>query len=265
MAAQLFTLGVAGHVYYLLAIFTAAGSNSILDKHVPVSVCKSILPAICVGYILPTVFMFLPFQDDFLWEQVMAFWQPTPLLVAILTVLFAACLELHDQRSRRRQAAAEGKSDFDVIADKAMDWYNKRDVNALKTIYAFVFASSALVHVSVVLHAWMNTSKSVLSVFAYLFGLDSSMPSPFVSDWGIDDPAEIALILFKNDMLFSSLPLLIFLLYTVWAIRSNGYITTQTAQKVAVAVLVGQVVVGPPATYAGLWYWRETVLADLSD
>jgi hypothetical protein len=265
MAAQLFTLGKAGHVYYLLAMFTASSSNNMLNKHVPVSVCKAIFPAICIAYILPTVMMFLPFRNDFLWEQVMAFWQPTPLFFAILTVLLATLIGVYEERARRSRAAAEGKSDFDVKVDKAMDWYNKRDVEALQTTYAFLFVSSALVHVSVILYAWMNTDKSALSVFAYLFGLDASMPSPFVSDWGISDPAQISLILFKNDMLFSSLPLLIFLLYTIWEIRGYGYISSQTAQKVAVAVLAGQVIVGPPATYAGLWYWRETVLAGLSD
>lgn len=109
----------------------------------------------------------------------------------------------------------------------------------------------------------MDTGRSIINVLASLMGLDESMPSPFAGGWETPNPAEGALIFFKFDMLFSAVPLLIFLLYTVWDIRRWGYISTATALRVALAVIVGQVFVGPPATYAGAWYWRESVIAGL--
>lgn len=249
IGAQLRGLGLVGHLYYLAAIFTA--SNSVIERHVPVAVSKAVLPAVCLGYILPTIMMFLPFQDDTIWERLIVFWQPTPALVAALTILIAAGIRLYESSKHAH------KDKYTATVDQAKDWYNKRDLAALKTTYAFVFASSALLHVSIVLYAWTDSRLSLAGIFC-------NLPSPFVSDWGITDLAEATLIFFKYDLVFSSIPLLVFLLHTIWDIRKLGYITTSTALETVLAVLVGQVVVGPPATYAGLWYWRETVLADLS-
>lgn len=259
------TLGKVGHLYYLLSIFTAPGTNRVIDTHVPVPVSRAVLPALCIGYILPMILMFVPFRDDVLWERMVIFWQPSPVLFAVLTMLFSAGLRCVEERKARIRAALDGKTDHQIIVERAADLYNKREVDSLKTTYAFVFFASALVHVTTVVYSWLATGRSISTTIASLLGLDASMPSIFAGRWGTPDPAEGALIFFKFDMLFSAAPLLIFLLYTVWDIRKWGYISTSDAQKVAVAVLGGQVLVGPAATYAGLWYWRESVIADLCD
>lgn len=52
-------------------------------------------------------------------------------------------------------------------------------------------------------------------------------------------------------------------LYTVWDLRRRGYATTRAAGTAAAGLVLGQVLVGPGASYAGLWMWREGVLAGL--
>lgn len=238
--------------------------NSVVDRQVPVSVSKAVLPAICLGYILPTALIFLPFQNDFISERLIAFWQFSPVIFAILAFLFAASLKAHDDRKALLQGIQEGKTKNEIIVDQALEVYDNSELNSLKATYAFVFSASALVHVTVVLYSWIDSGKSITTILASFMGLDASMPNPFSGGWDAVGPAESALTIFKFDMLFSAVPLLVFLLYTVWDIRKKGYITTPTAQKVAVAVITGQILVGPAATYAGLWYWRESVIAGLS-
>lgn len=210
------------------------------------------LPAVCLGYVLPTILMFIPFRDHAIQDRFTAFWQPSPLWAGILSVLFATVLGAYEKRR------LTGKTEFGAAVEKIMDWYTKREVPALKNTYAFLFATSALVHVSVVLYAWLEGG---LPALWRLFG---DVPSIFVGTAGLTDPAEGVFTMLKYDLIFSALPMLMFLLYTVWDIRSLGYITTATARNVAAAVLVGEVLVGPAATYAGLWYWRESVFLDLS-
>lgn len=196
--------------------------------------------------------MFIPFQDDALRDRLTAFWQPTPVWCSLLVVLFTSLVGRWEQRR------LTGKTEFDVAVERAKAWYTKREVSALKSTYSFVFATSALVHITVVLYAWLEGG---LPTLWRLFG---DVPNPLVGTTGMTNPAETVVAILKYDLIFTVLPMLLFLLYTVWDIRSLGYITTPTARKVAAGVLMGQILVGPAATYAGLWYFRECVFEDLS-
>lgn len=42
-----------------------------------------------------------------------------------------------------------------------------------------------------------------------------------------------------------------------------GYITTQKARNIFLALCTGYILVGPGASTVGLWYWREGVVASL--
>lgn len=211
------------------------------------------LPAVCLGYILPTILMFIPFQDDALRDRFTAFWQPSPLWAGILSVIFATVLGVYE---KRRLA---GKTGFGAAVEKVMTWYTKREMSALKNTYAFVFASSALIHISIVLYAWLEGG---LPALWRLFG---DVPNIFVGTSEITDPAEGVFVMLKYDFIFSVTPMLVFLLYTVWDIRNLGYITTPTARNAVASLLAGYVLVGPAAAYAGLWYWRESVFDSLSN
>jgi hypothetical protein len=245
----MYGMGWIAHVYFLFAVFT--GTNRIAEKRVSVYDSEAILPAICIGYMLPTILMLLPFSNLTTRNHLGAIWQITPLFCAALTISISTCLRLSDTEPLAGRTYTEGH------IDKISRWYNKRDVDALKLMYAFVFASSAIVHIAVVLYTWIESGVSLWSWF-------TDLPNPFASEWGILDPAEMTHVFFRYDILFSSLPILIFLLYTTWDMRRLGYITTATTKGAVLALVIGQVTVGPAATYAAVWYWRETVWAELS-
>lgn len=264
MLAQLFSLGKVGHFYYLFSILTTPGFNTVVDKQVPISVSKAVLPAMVLGYILPTILMFMPFQDDTVSEKFIAFWQFSPAVFAVLSSLFAATIKASDDRQERRQGILEGKTEDEIVIKKALRTYDNVEVDPLKSTYTFVFFTSALVHVTSVLYSWIESGKSLTSVVSSFIGLDAGIQNLFSSSWDAAEPAQNSLALFKLDMLYSAAPLVIFLMYTIWDIRKRGYVTTAAAQKAAVGVVAGSVLVGPAATYAGLWYWRESVLAGLA-
>lgn len=52
----------------------------------------------------------------------------------------------------------------------------------------------------------------------------------------------------------------VFGLYTVWDLRTRGYITNREARWAALTYTLGFGLVGAGADYTGLWYWRECVL-----
>ncbi|VUC30009.1 unnamed protein product [Clonostachys rosea] len=47
-------------------------------------------------------------------------------------------------------------------------------------------------------------------------------------------------------------------------LRGKGYISNQRAVKAMMLLLIGQVAIGPGATWAALWNWREGVISSLS-
>lgn len=54
---------------------------------------------------------------------------------------------------------------------------------------------------------------------------------------------------------------LTFSLFTVWDLWRREVVTSREARLAALGCLVGPVLVGPGALSAGLWYWRECIVA----
>ncbi|KAJ6481201.1 FAD binding domain-containing protein [Mycena vitilis] len=121
----------------------------------------------------------------------------------------------------------------------AFDMYKNADVAPLQDAFRAAFGIAFFAHASTVYRAAHHTLLSpALLVKATLRGVHA-------------DP----------DFALYALTTALWSLYSVYELRRTGWATTKRAGLAAAAVLAGQVLVGPVATYAALWYWREGVRA----
>lgn len=219
-----------------------ADKGDIVSQSVPLEVGKAILPAFIVGYVLPTVMMFVPLGDISATQNMVAFWQPSPIYAAALTAIIAAFI----RRARTNKTKSKSKTVRKTAESVS---------GPLKSAYAFAFVQFALAHVSLIGYIMSHPGLSLNHVF-----LD--LPHPF-GEWDLSDPTRAIFIFMKFDMLFYVLSVLVYLLYNIWDLMKLGCVSTQDATRATVATFAGQVLVGPGATYVGVWRWREEALTKL--
>lgn len=242
---QLLGIGRIGPAHTILSSFFTHELPT--GRPIPVSVANSLVPAITLGFVIPTIFVFVPVPSIRSWQNLLALWQFGPPLFNILTNVFSAGLERW-QRGNKSVAEYKGEHQFDC--------YEKKDVPILKSVYTYAFAVQATAHIATLSYAWMHPGISIAKTF---FGL----PNPFAPSWNLPDLfAEVATF-FRYDMAIAVTSFLSGNLYSIWDLRRLGYIKTTDAIKAGLAVVAGQFLVGPGATWAGLWYWREEKLASL--
>ncbi|KAI1800760.1 putative monooxygenase [Daldinia bambusicola] len=242
---QLTGIGRVGPAHAILSILFTHELPT--GRAIPVSVAKSLVPAITLGYVLPTVLALSPIPDFGRWQNLLALWTFTPPLFNVLTSAFSAGLE----RWQRGEKSAE-----EYEEEHRYDRYETTDVPILKSVYTYAFAVQATVHIATLSYAWMHPGISIAKTF---FGL----PNPFTPSWNLNGIfAELATF-FKYDMVFAVTSFVCSNLYSIWDLRRLGYIKTTEAVKAGLAVIAGQFVVGSGATWAGLWKWREEKLASL--
>src|SRR3954451_17944183 len=97
-------------------------------RHIPVAYAKALLPALVLGYLIPTIAVYIPFSDPnmYLTQGLVALWQPTPFFVNLLLFVFT---------SFSGKSASESKS------------VNKRaETMYLNRISLTLFAVSAITH-----------------------------------------------------------------------------------------------------------------------
>ncbi|EOD44034.1 putative fad binding domain protein [Neofusicoccum parvum UCRNP2] len=234
-AYQLMGIGKIAPLYYLVSLFT---SNSPLytrttGRSIPASVAKALLPALCIGYVIPTILMFLPYDDLATQQNRIAFWQPFPIYVAALTFGISSLICLVDPGQ-----------------PLDLELFELKDVLALQAGYAFAFFATAATHISAVFYILANSSTSISEVFF-------NLPRPGAA-WG--EVANPVFVFFKYDMLLCFAAVFVWCLYSILELRRTGYITSEQAVKAAAVTTAAQLVVGPGAAYSGVWAWRESVI-----
>ncbi|KAI0853831.1 putative monooxygenase [Daldinia vernicosa] len=242
---QLLGIGCIGPTHAILSsLFT---HESPTGRSIPVSVAKSLVPAITLGFVIPTIFLLIPVPSIRGWQNLLALWQFGPPLFNVLTKVFSVGLE-RVKYGNQSAAKREKEHQFDL--------YEKKDVPILKSVYTYAFAVQATAHIATLSYIWMHPGISIAKTF---FGL----PNPLTPSWNLPDLFSEVATFFRYDMALAVTSFLIGNLYSIWDLRRLGYIKTTEAIKAALAVVAGQFLVGSGATWAGLWYWREEKLASL--
>jgi hypothetical protein len=182
---------------------------------------RTLLPALLVGYLLPTMLMYAPNIDIMTRQFFVAFWQPSPIFVNIIWVSLSAILLGKERR---------GPSD---------------SISYIKATYAASTAISALVHIGVIA-ACLTSNNPDLSIAKVLL--------PGTRDH--NSMSKAMHFIFKADYWIIVGAALTSCVVAAWDLK---YLRTSKAGFIRpVALLIAAAVaVGPGAAYSAFWYFRE--------
>lgn len=223
-AAQVW--GLSRTAPFFAALGVLQGYELPTGRSVKPDIAKAILPALALGYVVPTILkLTLPTSNGTGWQDLNTLWKVSPVTVCCLISAFAAAVPGDTSRQ---------------VKDKQHLPHQNTDVAILKSVYTCAFLVQATIHIAAFAYAYYHPDISVAGTFLNLL-------SP--TTWSHSDIATIACS--TNN------------LYSIWNLRRQGYIRSGDAIKAAVALCVGQLVVGPGAAWAGLAFWREDVIAGI--
>lgn len=239
-------------IYYLFAL--AAGDASTANPKIASGVAEVALPATILAYVVPGALMALiPLTAT---EVSRSMFTPqslvtyafflAPVAVPLLTTAISKAM-----RWCRRSDGPKREGEYDGIkglvetCNKESYHHQPTKDSPLKTAYAVSFAIQAAQHVYTLSRAFIVSSAGQLSLTAAVGNifLKPTVPGQQFSSISLYAGATLA-----------------FGLYTVWDLRRRGYTTDREASKASLGYISGQVLFGPGAMYAGLWWWREGVL-----
>lgn len=231
LTAQFTGFSLVAPVYFLLS---ALGTTVPVDRPVPLAVARSLGPALILSLTVP-----FALKLTGTWVGIdSGLWLPAVLLsplTAILSFIIGKWENLRHPMSDDEKA-------------KNIQWYETRDIPVLKVTYALIFAIQAVVHITTLVYSYpaVTTADTFSGLLQSLHLLSFS---------------EIVSTAATSDIFWTQIATAAYSIWAIWILRSQGYITTATAFKAAVTVAAGQLTVGTGATWIGLWYWREDLIA----
>lgn len=211
-------------------------------RPVPLGYAKALLPALVIGYLIPTIALFLPDSDpeQKLRQFLVFLWQPSPLyvngLLSILSRVFASS-------NTNTPALVEARKGTATVQEQ------NQDVKYLNSIYTVAFVATAAAHLAT--FYVMLTSTDPQHSFTHVF------VKPH--DWGQSGVTKGLHAIFQADYWIIFLASLVWAYLAVWDLKRGGK-TDVSLFTAAVLIVVGSAVVGPAAALAGVWYWRENVM-----
>lgn len=202
-----------------------------LNREVPIAFSSSLLWANIVGYVVPTVLMFIPWSSPYAVQNFEALWQASPMFVP----LFCQILGYFRAPSSSDEPAKKGNRDFP-------------DVAYLKNIYVVTGALGLLLHVFCAVKISASHDVSFDSVFWPNF---SPQPKPL---------GEGLRAIFMADFWGFYIATYIWLCMAVWDVKRVGR-TRVNVVKASILIAIGHLLIGPGASMSAVWYWRENALA----
>ncbi|KAH7042133.1 hypothetical protein B0J12DRAFT_674744 [Macrophomina phaseolina] len=236
-AGQLFGLGIVLPVYVLAFYSNSKGTAYWMpaERYIPEVTSKALLPSLVVGFLIPSAVMVSLSGIEPYAQEVIAFWQITPMLVVLLTEALSGLLRAIPPTDRKSKAPVEDYQGFDLPH--------------LRRLYGAQFLIAAGVHVAVLASLVVSSTWSVAGVF-----VPRSPKSP------VSTVAAGMAIFFKFDLLLVALATFVWVVLNIIDMRRVGIAAVSLPKAVSVLV-VGYIVVGPGATVAAFWKWREEKMA----
>jgi hypothetical protein len=234
---QLRGIGVIAPIYFAVSTYISSPITYFApsSRNLAPSTAKAILLAVLVGYVLPSMMLFLPLENAPVARQFfIALWQPVPVYVVILTEIFSRIIK-HVEQSKSMTPSADSKLNLDLPS--------------LQVLYAVTGCIAACFHFAL-LAGWIVSGGNFLAkVFIPVdsFGQVSSL-------------ADGIFIFFQNDFLLVAAASLLWCWSSMWDLYRMG-ISNVSIWAALAGLMLGSVAVGPGATVAAVWYWREGILS----
>ncbi|KAG9250269.1 uncharacterized protein F5Z01DRAFT_379856 [Emericellopsis atlantica] len=243
IAVQIFGVGLVAPIYFILSILSDRGDA--LEIVVPPQIAKSVFPATIISYAIPTFLMLVPTSDVELQQNVIASWQPSPLTLAVVTTFLGVVIK----------QAASGTAPKNPMAKKTQESAVsvENPLSTLKFVYGLTFTVAFACHVVILGYIVTEPELSLRGVFC-------NIPAPFAV-WDLGNPVKTMGIFMRYDLLLLTASILVFLAYNAYDLVNLGCVGSSEAVKAVAYTAVGQVLVGPAASYVGFWSWRESALA----
>jgi hypothetical protein len=232
--AQLFGLGIV-LPFYVLAFFISSSRTAYwmpAERFVPERFSKAVLPALIMGFLAPSAMMIAPVvypsAQEYI-QQIIAFWQVTPVLTSWLAEVIARCLPVSVSGDKRRH----------------VEDYSGLDMANLNRLYGIVFFVAASTHAAVMLAVVWVAGLSVSGIF---------LPHQTVGP--VSSILEGVSIFIKYDLVMTVVAMMVWCMINFMEMKRVGLIEGSTLKRVGWLVS-GCAAVGPGATLVGLWKWRE--------
>jgi hypothetical protein len=208
---------------------------------VPLSYAKSLLPSLVIGYLIPTLVLYLPFPDNDLriTQLCTGYWQMTPLYVNILLFI------LPNTIYKNKSATTEKSKSM-----SATSLSGREEFALLRTLYAAIFLVTALAHLITLYLTVFSTNPSTSFQHAIL-------RVPHISN-NMSMSAALHYI-FQVDFLIISVASVAGAFLALCDLRRNSS-EGVGLWKAVFGIGFGIVVVGPGAVVAGVWWVREGLL-----
>lgn len=206
-----------------------------LNREVKIQYATSLIWAVTIGYIIPTILMFVPWTDPNTIQNFEAVWQMCPMSVPLICGLLAYSY-----------ARRHNLKPVPPIANQVFS-----DLAHLNTLY---IVSGIL---GLMLHVYCLTRIS--------FSRDMSLTSVFWPDFSMQPKAigEGIRAVFLADFWGFYLATYAWLCMAVWDVKRMGR-TSVDVGKASTLIALSSGIIGPGATMSMVWYWREAALAKTS-
>ncbi|KAI7278161.1 hypothetical protein KC345_g6137 [Hortaea werneckii] len=200
---------------------------------------EALLPSLVLGYLLPTGLIYLPYDDWSLTQAFIAVWQPAPVFVNLLLVVFT-------------WAYTDGAGDtlHSIVSTSG-------GLKQLKQVYALGFVIAAAAH-------W-----ALLTICFLASDVRLSLQHVLLPDWQLFVGENInptlpqgLLYIFQWDFLIIAATMSVLAYMVALDVRGAYPQNAPSSGKIVGLLCVGSVIIGPAATVAAVWYWREGFLAE---
>ncbi|CAN9393892.1 unnamed protein product [Alternaria alternata] len=204
-------------------------------RTVPLPYARAILPGILLFYVVPTIALFIPGLDSDMLQNLLAFWQFTPIF-ANIPLWFISL---------------SGSSTIVTAKNKSAD------VRSLKVLYAFAFVVSVATHWITIRGISLSDNPDV--TYARVF-----IPSTYTwkkgMEWGL-------LFIFQWDWLIIGSMYIIPSWVAICDVQrvKNGEATLENIFESFLVIAAVTAMGGPGATLAAVWFWREGKMAEIEN
>lgn len=238
MAAQLFGLGLVLPLY-VLAFFRNSSRTAYWmppERFVPRSFSKALIPALVLGYLVPSALMVASttYVKDY-GQEAVALWQISPALTSLVAELISGLLATPRKVAGGKKAPLED--------------YQGLDLPGLRMLYNVLFVIASVAHTVILLALVWVPGLSVVDAFV-----------PTDSKRLVTDIAEGVGIFLKFDLLMVVASMLVWCLINCAEMRRVGATGVPLLKSFGL-LMVGCVFVGPGAAFIAFWKRREMKMA----